>query len=111
MIMKPYDDGDGTRRSMRGLSRRSLLIAGGLSVAGFASPMREAAEIDGDELTPEMFGARGDGVTTDSDAFDRLTQEVSRRGGGTVAFRRTTYLVGRQLRDPRPGAGYAFAPA
>ncbi|MEA3048199.1 MAG: hypothetical protein QOG84_35 [Sphingomonadales bacterium] len=72
---------------------------------------RAEAQAPRDALTPEMFGAKGDGVANDSDAFDRLAQEVSRRGGGTVALRRTTYLVGRQLRDPSPGASYAFAPA
>jgi hypothetical protein len=58
-----------------------------------------------------MFGARGDGVTNDSDAFDRLSLEIARRGGGTIALRRTTYLVGRQVRDIRPNTGYAYAPA
>ncbi|MEA3033086.1 MAG: hypothetical protein QOH86_1102 [Sphingomonadales bacterium] len=93
------------------LSRRTLLAGGAASLVAACSSGRAEAQAAQDALTPEMFGARGDGVTNDSDAFDRLVQEVSRRGGGTVAFRRTTYLVGRQVRDPRPGAGYAFAPA
>src|SRR4051794_7067320 len=96
------------------LSRRSLLLGGASSLIGLAAaaPGRpEPAQAGTSALTPEMFGARGDGVTNDTDAFFRLSQEIARRGGGTIALRRTTYLVGRQVRDIRPNTGYAYAPA
>jgi hypothetical protein len=67
--------------------------------------------VPADALTPEMFGAKGDGVTNDSAAFAALSEAVNRRGGGTIALRRTTYIVGTQRRDMRQGAGYAFAPS
>src|SRR4051812_45456452 len=53
-----------------------------------------------DALTPEMFGAKGDGATNDSAAFARLAEAITHRGGGTIALRRKTYIVGAQRRDP-----------
>ncbi|WP_133032098.1 MULTISPECIES: right-handed parallel beta-helix repeat-containing protein [unclassified Sphingomonas] len=47
-------------------------------------------------FTPEEFGAKGDGVTNDSAAMARLSTAVRLYGGGTVEFRRTTYVVGAQ---------------
>jgi hypothetical protein len=56
-------------------------------------------------FTPEQFGARGDGVTNDTAAFGRLSGEVNRRSGGTIALAKgRTYLVGKQTRGGRlPG--------
>src|SRR4051794_26230110 len=93
------------------LSRRALLAGGAAALVAGCTSGRAEAQAGKDTLTPEMFGAKGNGIADDTDAFDKLSQEVTRRGGGTIALRRVTYLVGRQLRDPRPGAGYAFAPA
>jgi hypothetical protein len=96
------------------LSRRTLLLGGAASLIGLPAAGCAAAAPAGTgsgALTPEMFGARGDGIANDTDAFDRLSREIARRGGGTIALRRTVYLVGRQVRDTRPGTGYAFAPA
>jgi hypothetical protein len=64
---------------------------------------------ESEPLTPEEFGARGDGVTNDSGAFAALAAEVSRRGGGVIDLRPTTYLVGAQTRAPH-GSDYTFAP-
>ena len=53
-------------------------------------------------LRPEQFGARGDGVTNDTAAFARLSAEVNRRGGGTIALTAgRTYIVGSQSRGPK----------
>lgn len=86
------------------VDRRSVLLS---CVAGAASwPLiGNAASVD---FTPEMFGAKGDGVTNDTVAFRRMAQAVNTRGGGTVVLRPRTYLVG--LQTPRLG-GYSFAPA
>lgn len=73
--------------------RRAVLAAApALALAAtapaFAAPLRV--------FTPEEFGAKGDGRTNDSLAMARLAAAVNLYGGGTVAFRKTTYLVGSQ---------------
>jgi hypothetical protein len=65
-------------------------------------------------LSPEQFGARGDGVTNDSAAFGRLSAELNRRGGGAIALAKgRTYIVGKQTRGgrmPRGGGPVAWGP-
>lgn len=95
------------------LSRRSLLYAGLPSVAGLwtavAFPASCAAQSSA--VTPEQFGAKGDGRTNDTDAFAAMAAHINARGAGEVVLRRTTYLVGRQVQAGRSGASYAFEPA
>jgi hypothetical protein len=92
-----------------GISRRNFLESAaavtGASLISDALPLRGA-----DAATPEMFGARGDGVTNDTDAFAAMAAAINRAGGGIVALRRTTYIVGRQIPEPNP-AGWAYSPA
>jgi uncharacterized protein YjbI with pentapeptide repeats len=53
-------------------------------------------------LTPEQFGARGDGVTDDTDAFLALSSHLNSHDGGIVVLRRgAVYRIGRQ----HPGGG------
>ncbi|MEA3002015.1 MAG: hypothetical protein QOH81_803 [Sphingomonadales bacterium] len=92
------------------VSRRSALLGGSLSLLGAAAPVGRAAIIPEGSLTPEMFGARGDGVTNDSAAFAALSAAITRRGGGVIALRRKVYVVGAQRHDPTGSNGYAFAP-
>jgi hypothetical protein len=89
------------------IDRRNLLKGGGLAVAGASAPGWAAPAV----LTPEQFGAKGDGITNDTDAFARLAQAVTLRGGGEIALRKATYLVGRQFQAFRSGASDAFRPA
>lgn len=44
-------------------------------------------------VTPEMFGARGDGVTDDAPAIRAAIAFVGARGGGEVRFGPRTYLL------------------
>lgn len=62
-------------------------------------------------MTPEMFGARGDGRTNDTDAFAAMSAYVNARGGGTIALRPVTYIVGKQARSRGDKAELAFAPS
>ena len=87
------------------LTRRGFLAASGGSLALIPASSLGAPG----PLRPETFGARGDGVTNDSDAFAALAAEVNRSGGGEIALRPTTYVVGRQTKGER--GGYSFAPA
>src|SRR5438105_2454879 len=46
-------------------------------------------------LTPEMFGAVGNGSTDDSAAFALLSAALNAQGGGTIEFTPgKTYMVG-----------------
>jgi hypothetical protein len=55
-------------------------------------------------LTPEDFGAKGDGVSDDYDALKALADTVSARGGGQVLFGRgKTYRIDRvRIYGPNP---------
>jgi len=77
-----------------GLSRRAVLAG------GIALPMgRVAAQAAGSALRPEDFGARGNGMSDDTAAFQALARRVVERGGGTVSLRPgATYRLGRQVR-------------
>ena len=90
-------------------ARRSFLLGSAASAMGAAIPDIVLAMLQrGGErtFTPEMFGARGDGRTNDSAAMARVSEAVSANGGGTVVFRRATYLVGAQSASgPRIGSG------
>ena len=90
-------------------SRRAI-IKGPLTVAavGILETGRGLGESSAD-VTPEMFGAKGDGISNDSAAFARLAAHVTALGGGIVKLRHTTYLVGAQSRTTGDGP-WAFAP-
>jgi hypothetical protein len=88
--------------------RRSFLAGGAAAASLAALPGRILAQER--IFTPEQFGAKGDGVTNDSHALARLAEAVNAAGGGTIAFRKTTYLVGAQGRVPTPGALYSWGP-
>lgn len=89
------------------------MLAGAAALAGLSvlpQPAAEAADARPRLFTPEMFGAKGDGVTNDSAAMAALAAAVNANGGGTVKFRRTTYKVGAQVRAAQDDASYLFEP-
>jgi len=82
------------------LDRRSFLAA--CAATALSSEVRAQS---GAVLRPENFGAHGDGVTNDTAAFARLSEEVNRRGGGGIALSAgRTYLVGAQTKGDRDWA-------
>lgn len=91
------------------LDRRHFIAAS--AVSAVVPARADAAET---VLTPEQFGARGDGVTNDTSAFAALSSEVHRRGRGTISLGKgRTYIVGRQIGGGRLGRGggvVAWAP-
>jgi hypothetical protein len=89
------------------LDRRTFL-GGATAVIGWAGAACSAPAPSASVVRPEDFGAKGDGVTNDTDAFGAMSAHINRRGGGTIELRKTTYLVGRQLAGR---ADWAFTPA
>lgn len=87
-------------------TRRRLLVG---TASSWALPAVASGSTQIAAITPEMFGARGDGRSNDTDAFAAMTAFVNSRGGGEIVLRRTTYIIGKQRRQP--GEPYAFEPA
>jgi hypothetical protein len=61
-------------------------------------------------ISPEAFGARGDGWTNDTLAFAKMATLINDRGGGAIELRPTTYIVGRQIPDLSGEYGYKPQP-
>lgn len=92
------------------LSTRRSVIAGACCSCALALPLSSACAQASEELSPESFGAAGDGRTDDWEAFRRLTEAINRRGGGVVRLGRgKTYYFGRYNRAGRPSYNLAFA--
>ena len=86
--------------------RQFFAAAAGLAVAGVAR-----ARTTQSALTPEMFGAKGDGRTNDTAAFIALAARINANGGGSIALRPVTYVVGMHgARHKGPEAQYSYPP-
>lgn len=78
------------------VDRRTFVLAG----TALLQPLGRGGVLAGRRFQPEEFGALADGSTNDTDAFRRLSDELSRAGGGTVELGAgKTYVVGRQLAE------------
>jgi len=91
-----------------GITRRDILAGGAGAIVMFA-PKQVIAQAPA--ISPERFGARGDGRTNDTAAFAAMAAFVNSLGGGEVVLRATTYIVGRQVHTVGKGEHYAFEPA
>ena len=87
------------------LTRRTLL---GATAATLAAAPRQVIAQSG-AITPERFGALGDGRTNDTAAFAAMAAFVNHQGGGEIALRKTTYIVGGHGPGGQPG--YRHGPA
>jgi hypothetical protein len=92
-------------------SRRLFLGSSAAAAAAAVALPRRVGAQTGRVFTPEMFGAKGDGITNDSLAFSMLGKAVTAAGGGVVSLRRKTYLVGLQVQGIDPQNLYYFSPA
>lgn len=88
-------------------TRRAFMA--GAAAAGMLS--RGACAATTDVLTPEQFGARGDGRSNDTDAFAALSAAVNALGGGVVVLKPVTYLVGKQTPTGGTSEKYAYRPS
>jgi hypothetical protein len=89
-----------------GIVYRIVLKTAAGSTIWDADPVSGAGS-NGVALTPEQFGAVGDGVTDDQDAFDALGAVINDAGGGKITFDPdATYLLGKQA----AGSGWYLAP-
>ena len=62
-------------------------------------------------FTPEMFGAKGDGVANDTPAFVRLAAAVNQSRGGLIELRSRTYVVGMQTTHADGQERYSYYPS
>jgi hypothetical protein len=91
------------------LYRAVLKTAGGVTI-------KDIDPVNGtvDELfvTPEQYGAAGDGSTNDTAAFQALAADVNALGGGVRILipEGKTYIVGEQTLAGATGLGYSYAP-
>jgi hypothetical protein len=59
-------------------------------------------------LSPDFYGARGDGSTNDTAAFVALAADVNAAGGGNILIPARTYMVGSQTFAGGTGHGYSY---
>jgi len=98
---------------MNRYDRRDCLRLGAVGWLALSAQGLRAQPRPGKPVTPEMFGARGDGSSDDTDAFKALGEWLSRHGG-IAQLRRTVYRVGRniaQTATETAGHSYTFLPA
>lgn len=91
--------------------RRRTFIGAGAALGAASAAGTVRAQSPTPIFTPEQFGAKGDGQTNDTLAFDALAEAVNRAGGGIVEFRKAVYIVGAQAPTFQDGQPYYFEPS
>ncbi len=72
-------------------SRRTALLGAGAAMAASAVPVRATGSLAGFHDVRD-YGARGDGKTVDSPAFNKAIEAASAKGGGTIVVPPGRYL-------------------
>ncbi|HXS48877.1 MAG TPA: hypothetical protein VN713_01995 [Sphingomicrobium sp.] len=98
------------RPSRPTFSRREWLALASVSAVCIPSKLAAAQSTATGYVTPEQFGAAGDGVTNDTAAFAKMAAYINHHGGGTISLRATTYVVGSQSYQ-RSNPDYSFTPS
>ena len=76
-------------------TRREWLGGAAFAIATASQFKLTAASYSG-VVSPEQFGAIGDGVTNDTAAFAKMAEFVNRRKSAQIILRPSTYIVGQQ---------------
>ena len=88
----------------------AVLLAG----VGAASEQSSATQIAaGTHLRIDLkedCGAKGDGITNDTAAFQKAAELIQEAGGGTLVIPKATYVVGRQTHEPGKYPYYRHQP-
>jgi hypothetical protein len=97
------------------ISRRQFvgsLVSGGMAATTAGLVGWNRFRSDGPAADPLLnvrdFGARGDGRTNDTAAFQRAAAALKAAGGGTLLIPQGTYVVGAQTRAGRFGRRFAY---
>lgn len=90
---------------MSDISRRSLLCS------AFALGVWRSSQSAATSISPKDFGAKGDGVTNDTDAFFACASYINKCGGGKITIPPGVYIVGKQVLTGSLGQGAAYEPA
>jgi len=76
--------------------------------AGTGAEVRDVESKLGEVVSVRDFGAVGDGVTNDTDAFSAASAYITSLGGGKLVIPRGTYVVGKQTFAGATGKGYSY---
>lgn len=79
------------------MNRRTMLSKTAKAAAALAIPTKWADSqnrVSGPIFEPRRYGAKGDGITKDTDALQAAVDACTQAGGGTVLLSRGTYVSG-----------------
>lgn len=91
----------------------ALTASGGSSFVGFiqsgtSATARTVQDKLRETVSVKDFGAVGNGVTNDTDAFAAASAYITTLGGGTLIIPPGTYIVGKQVFAGQNGLGYSY---
>ncbi len=101
--MDTNDETPDTALSRKRFLQRAGVAGAGLALGGALNRADAAPRDDQgvfDSLNVRDFGARGDGVTDDTRAFQSAIHEAEKRGGGTVLVPQNRYFLAGHLDLP-----------